>query len=115
VGDLVYSVERDAVVVVPVLAVKKKPVTWEHSVSRVTLANGAVLEISGRHPTADGRLFADLRSGDDLGGVSVKNVSPPIPYPYAFTHDILPASSSGAYFVSGALIGSTLTARPRGR
>jgi hypothetical protein len=77
-------------------------------VPRVTLANGAVLEVSGRHPTAEGRPFSTLRPGDDLGGVAVRSVSPDFPYPYAFTHDILPGSSSGAYFAAGALIGSTL-------
>jgi len=108
VGDLVYSVEGNAVVVVPILAVRRTPVTWHHAVPRVTLANGSVLEISGRHPTADGRPFSALRAGDDLGGVAVRSVSPEAPYPYPFTHDILPASSSAAYFAAGALIGSTL-------
>jgi hypothetical protein len=108
VGDLVYSVEGSAVVAVPILAVRRTPVTWRHTVPRVTLANGAVLEISGRHPTADGRPFSALRAGDDLGGVAVRSVSPDALYPYPFTHDILPASSSAAYFAAGALIGSTI-------
>jgi hypothetical protein len=109
VGDIVYSVEGNAVVAVPIVAIRRKEVTWEHSVPRVTLANGAILEISGRHPTADGRRFSDLRSGDDLGGVRVRDVTAATPYPYSFTHDILPASSTGAYFAAGALIGSTLS------
>jgi hypothetical protein len=29
-------------------------------------------------------------------------------YRYSHTYDILPASSSGAYFASGVLVGSTL-------
>jgi hypothetical protein len=67
-----------------------------------------VLEISAGHPTADGRSFADLRAGADLGGLHVENVVHAAPYTYSFTHDILPDSSSGAYFAAGALIGSTL-------
>jgi hypothetical protein len=108
VGDLVYSVEGGAVVLVPIARVRRIPVTGRHVVPLVTLANGAVLEVSGAHPTADGRTFSDLSPGDDLGGVRVVAVRRAAPYRHAFTHDILPASSSGAYFVSGALIGSTL-------
>jgi hypothetical protein len=108
VGDLVYSVEGRAVVVVPIRAVQSIPVTSAHRVSRVTLAGGSVLEISAGHPTADGRSFGDLHVGDELGGQRVENVVQAAPYAYSFTHDILPDSSSGAYFAAGALIGSTL-------
>jgi hypothetical protein len=107
-GDLVYSVDGAAVVAVPIAKVRRVPVTGRHVVPLVTLANGAVLEISGAHPTADGRTFSDLSPGDDLGGVPIVAVTRAAPYRHAFTHDILPASSSGTYFVSGALIGSTL-------
>jgi hypothetical protein len=31
-----------------------------------------------------------------------------VPYGYDATYDVLPASSTGTYFVAGALIGSTL-------
>lgn len=60
VGDLVYSVHAGAIVPVPILAVRQNPVT-DHSVVRLTLETGIVLEISGRHPTADGRPFDALR------------------------------------------------------
>ncbi len=59
-GDEVYSVNNGAIVAVPVLQVSRKAVT-QHHVRRIRLANGAVLEISAGHPTADGRTFADLR------------------------------------------------------
>ena len=108
VGDLVFSVEGGAVVVVPLRSVQRIPVTSAHQVSRVTLASGAVLEISAGHPTADGRTFADLRAGHDLLGTRIASVVHHSAYPYAFTHDILPDSSTGAYFAAGALIGSTL-------
>ena len=109
-GDLVYSVDHGAVVVVPIRAVHRVPVTGVHRVPRVTLANGAVLEISGGHPTAEGGAFADLRVGDELGGVRVTRIEPSTPYHHAFTHDILPDSSTGTYFAAGALVGSTLAA-----
>jgi len=68
-----------------------------------------VLEISGVHPTADGRTFADLHSGDDLDGVRVVGASV-IPYAHDATYDILPDSDTGTYFAAGVLIGSTLAA-----
>lgn len=105
-GDLVYSVSGEAIVVVPLLRVNKVA-AHDHQVVRVTLDSGRVLEISPRHPTADGRSFADLRPGDRLDGARVIDVER-IPYAHPFTHDILPASSTGTYFAGGALIGSTL-------
>jgi hypothetical protein len=33
-----------------------------------------------------------------------------VPYAYDATYDVLPASSSGAYFAAGALVASTLKA-----
>lgn len=105
-GDLVYSVDRDGIVVVPVLRVQKTPV-WHHQVVEVRLESGAVLHVSPRHPTADGRTFADLNRGGELDGVAIEAVST-VPYVHPFTHDILPGSSTGTYFAHGVAIGSTL-------
>ena len=88
------------------MRINRSPVTG-HVVRRVTLATGAALEISGGHPTADGRLFENLRAGDMLDGVAIESVSTE-PYAHPYTHDILPDSDTGAYFAAGALIGSTL-------
>jgi hypothetical protein len=106
VGDLVYSIENGARVVVPVSRTVRREV-HHHAVVRVTLASGAVLEISGRHPTADGRPFSSLQPGDRLGDAEVVSVETEA-YDQPFTYDVLPASESGAYFVEGALVGSTL-------
>jgi hypothetical protein len=106
IGDLVYSVDHDAVVAVPVLRVNRTPV-HDHRVVRVALASGAVLEISAPHPTADGRTFGDLHAGDVLDHLTVTSVEV-IPYTHPFTYDILPASATHTYFAGGALIGSTL-------
>ncbi len=106
-GDLVYSVEGAATVVVPVLRAGSTPVR-NHRVVRVLLESGRMLEISPGHPLLDGRSFGDLTSGallDDLNRVVSSEL---VPYGYERTYDILPASSSGAYFAAGALIGSTL-------
>jgi ribosomal protein S8E len=91
---------------VPIVEVHKTRAS-NHHVVRVELESGAVLEISAPHPTADGRVFADLRAGDTLGGVIIERASL-VPFNYAFTYDILPASDSGTYFAGGVLIGSTL-------
>jgi hypothetical protein len=106
VGDVVYSVVGAAIDVVPVARINRVAVR-SHVVVRVALASGAVLEISGRHPTADGRTFASLRAGDTLDGVPITSVRI-VPYRHDATYDILPASDTGTYFAGGVLIGSTL-------
>ena len=106
VGDLVYSIDGNALKAVPIVRVKQTSVE-RHHVMRVRLATGVTLEISGGHPTADGRSFADLRAGSLLDGVPVISAEK-VSYAYSATFDILPASSSESYFAGGALIGSTI-------
>jgi hypothetical protein len=106
VGDLVYSVDAGHVVAVPILRTSFWRVR-EQRIVRVTLASGAVLSVSPRHPMADGRLFSDLRSGDRLDGVEIVDIRL-VAYQRVGTHDILPHSDSAAYFANGALIGSSL-------
>lgn len=110
VGDLVYSVDHDAVVVVPLVRTGKTKV-GAHRVMRVTLADGAILEVSAGHPTADGRTFGELRAGGLLDSQHPVASVESVPYRYDATYDILPASSTGTYFAAGALIGSTLAPR----
>jgi hypothetical protein len=106
VGDLVYSVQGEAVVAVPVRAASRSPAR-NHRVREVVLASGIVLHISPLHPTADGRTFGDLRPGDRLDEVSI-TAATTVPYDEPYTYDILAWSDSGGYFAGGALIGSTL-------
>jgi hypothetical protein len=110
VGDLVYSQDHDAIVVVPLLAVGHTSVT-QHRVVRVTLDDGRVLEISAGHPTADGRTFGDLLAGGKLDAQHWIRSAELVPYTHDATFDILPASSTGTYYAAGALIGSTLFKR----
>jgi hypothetical protein len=112
VGDLVYSVDAGAIRAVPIARINRISVS-HHEIVRVKLASGVVLEVSGTHPTADGRNFNALRPGDDLGHVAIVSIER-APYSYPFTYDILPSSSTGTYFAGGALIGSTL-AVPSGK
>jgi hypothetical protein len=106
VGDLVYSVENDGVVVVPIVQVNRVEVR-DHQVVSVELDDGRYLRVSPRHPLAEVGTFADLVQGVDLGGKSVESARL-VPYAGRYTYDILPGSSSGTYFAAGALIGSTL-------
>ena len=109
-GDLVYSVDRGQVTLVPIIRVNRTPVRG-HSVVRVVLEGGGALEISALHPTADGRTFGGLRAGDRLDGVGIVSATV-VPYSHDATYDILPNSDTGAYFARGVLVGSTLAARP---
>lgn len=106
VGDLVYSVDEHGIVVVPIVQVNRVHVE-NHHVMRVLLDDGTVLRISPRHPRFGSGVFADLGAGSELGERTVLEAKP-VAYDLPFTHDILPGSSTGAYFAGGALIGSTL-------
>jgi hypothetical protein len=76
---------------------------------RVTLDGGAVVEMSAGHPTADGRSFAELQVGEWLGELRIEDVRS-VDYAHPYTYDLLPNTPGGAYFASGALVGSTLHA-----
>ena len=105
------SMDRGRITAVPIVSVSRIAAP-NHRVVEVSLDNGAVLEVSPRHPTVEGGRFGDLRPGQELGGRRVVAVRT-IPFVHSHTHDILPASDSGAYVVGGALVASTLTAKSR--
>jgi hypothetical protein len=109
VGDLVYSLDRGALAVVPIKLVHRTPVSPAHEVVELRLAHGVVLYVTPNHPTADGRRFGDLAAGDRLDGVQIVGARV-LPYGQPFTHDILPDSDSGTYVAGGVLIGSALAA-----
>jgi hypothetical protein len=73
VGDLVYSVDHDAIRAVPIARAQHVHVE-HHSVLRIVLDGGAVLEISPRHPMANGRPLAALHRGDLLDGHGVESI-----------------------------------------
>jgi hypothetical protein len=106
-GDLVYSVDHDAIIAVPIARVGRTLVA-SHRVVRVVLTSGAVLEMSPGHRTADGRPFGDLIAGNAIDADHVVVSAELVPYTHDATYDVLPASSTGAYFAAGALVASTL-------
>lgn len=109
-GDLVYSLSGGRMIAVPITRTNRVEAP-NHQVMRVTLSSGSVLEISPKHPTADGRKFGDLRAGDRLDGVFVV-AAEPVAYAHSHTYDILPASDTGTYWAGGVLIASTLAGSP---
>lgn len=110
-GDLVYSVDGQAIRAVPVARVNRTPVVGHH-VLHVTFENGRFIEMTAEHPLADGRPLSALSAGSELMGGVVLSVTR-VAYTHPATYDILPDSTSGAYFASGVLIGSTLAGSPR--
>lgn len=105
-GELVYSLDHGILRAVPIRDVGRQFVSG-HRVVRVTLASGAVIEMSEGHPTADGRFFRDLVAGEFLDGVPIRSVEL-VPYAHDATYDILPDSETATYVAAGVLVGSTL-------
>ncbi len=105
-GDLVFSMDDGEVRAVPIMGVRRRSVS-HHAVAHITLASGDTIDVSGSHPTADGQPLDSLGPGDSLGSEEIVSIEM-VPYAEPFTMDILPASDTGTYFISGAIMGSTL-------
>jgi hypothetical protein len=99
-------VDGEEIRAVPIVRVNRTPVVGHH-VLRVTFENGRFIEMTAGHPLADGRPLSALSPGSELMGSAVASITK-VAYTHAATYDILPDSTSGAYFASGVLIGSTL-------
>ncbi len=107
-GMLVWSLDaKGARVAVPIVTTARVPVSATHHMIHIVLDDGRELMASPGHPTADGRALVHLRVGDALDGARVLRATRES-YASGATYDILPASSSGAYWANGILIGSTL-------
>jgi hypothetical protein len=105
-GELVYSIDRDALRAVPIRWIARTAVE-RHRVVRLVLETGIVLEISPGHPLSDGRSVGQLEPGHSLDGVEIVSRDL-VDYGYTHTYDILPDSDSGSYVVAGLVLGSTL-------
>lgn len=105
-NDLVWSVDHGHVAAVRILATQRLRVT-NHSVAQIRLTDGFVVEISGEHPTGDGRNLWDLKPGESLQDAHIESLTV-LPYAGSYTHDILPDSDTGTYFVHGLWLGSTM-------
>lgn len=78
-----------------------------HEMVHVQVDDGRELWASAGHPTADGRIFADLKLGDTLDGERIVAVEY-VQYDGTTTFDILPSGDTGNYWANGILVGSTL-------
>ena len=107
VGDLVYSVDRGAIVPVPIARVGSTPVA-HHQVLRITLGDSGVIEISPGHPLANGKPLSSLSPGAEMDDQHRVRSIELVPYMHDRTYDILPSSSTGTYFAAGVLLGTTL-------
>lgn len=108
IGDLVWTLDAaGARLALPLLEIGSTPVPPTHRVVQLRLSDGRRVEVSPGHPTADGRTVGDLRAGDVYDGAVVVSAEL-VPYSGGATFDVLPASSTGAYWANGVLLGSTL-------
>jgi hypothetical protein len=108
VGDIVWSLDAAGRrVALPLVQIGSTPVPGTHRVVHLRLTDGRAVDVSPGHPTADGRSVGDLSAGDVYDGAVV--VSADLnPYAGGATFDVLPGSSTGAYWANGVLLGSTL-------
>ncbi len=108
-GDPIYSVDASGARVVTAIArITSVALRSEHALLELVLSDGRTLRASPGHPDATGRELAALRPGDPIDGATVVALRT-VRYEGDATWDLLPASSSRAYFADGVLLGSTLT------
>lgn len=90
-----------------ILKIGKTQVPKTHKIIHLVLDDGRDLFASQGHPTAGGRIFGDINSGDIIDGSIVESVEL-IPYSEGYTYDILPSGDTGFYWANHILVGSTL-------
>jgi len=106
-GTIVWSLDADGEkVAAEVLAVSRMEAPPGHRVVRLILSDGRSARISPEHPTIDGRIVGDLRTGDAYDGATVRSAGLEA-YGDDATYDLLP-EGIGAYWANGILMGSTI-------
>jgi hypothetical protein len=107
-GDVVWSVsETGARIKTTIQQVARRTVPPGHMMAHVRLADGREIMASPGHPTADGRTFGEVRTGDSLDGAPV-TFAELLAFQQTSTYDILPAGPTGLYWANRILTGSTL-------
>ena len=107
-GAIVWSTDAHGNrVAVPIVHVGSMPAPHEHTLVVIELADGRVVRGSAGHPTADGRMLGSLAIGAMLDGARVTAVWSQ-PFGGERTYDLLPASTTRAYWADGVLLTSTL-------
>ncbi|MBS3113533.1 hypothetical protein J4448_00365 [Candidatus Woesearchaeota archaeon] len=90
-----------------ILKIGKAQVPPTHKMVHIILNNGKELFASQGHPTADGRIFGDIKPDDIIDDSYVKSVKI-VQYDQKYTYDILPSGDTGFYWANGILVGGTL-------
>jgi hypothetical protein len=107
-GDAVWTVDSTgARVSATLVRIGRAFVPADHQMVHVVLSDGRELRASPGHPTADGRVMADLKMGDLLDGSTITFLEQ-ITYDQPATYDVLPSGATGMYWANGILLGSTL-------
>jgi hypothetical protein len=108
VGDLVWTMNGSGErVAATLLRTSRVLVPADHQVIHVILNDGRELWASPGHPTAEGKILADLKVNDFLDGAHIIKVER-VHYTGAATYDLLPSGDTGFYWANEILMGSTL-------
>lgn len=107
VGQLVWTLDEEGRrVAAPVLDLGGMEAPAGHEVVRLTLEDGRSVTASPGHPLADGRPLGTLRPGDVVDGAAVRTVERLLYL--GRMYDLRPAGATGAYFVDGIALATTL-------
>ena len=107
VGDIVWTVNAAGNREVRSLTKVSKVEIMDRNIIGLALTDGRSLDVSGPHPTANGKTVGELKEGDAYDGSVVQSIEVK-PYEGSATYDILPAGETGFYWANGILMGSTL-------
>lgn len=107
-GDLILTLgpngEKE---VKSIVKISKTHVPQNFRVVHLVLNDGRSISASAAHPSSDGRIIGNLRTGDILDGSKIVTTES-ILYKDSYTYDILPAGVSRVYWANGILLKSTL-------
>lgn len=109
IGDSIATIDNGDTIFLPIIQTNKIAVEQEkHIICNIEFLNGIKISVSSEHPASDYKSeIGSLKPGDILNGLVVTSIEKTI-NKEKFTYDILPAGSTGTYWVNGVLLGSTL-------
>jgi hypothetical protein len=107
-GAMVWTLDAQGKQVArPVVAVAAVPVSQQHVMVRLVFTDGRELWVSPGHPTVDGRMVVQLKSGSAYSGGNIERMET-VSYADGITYDLAPAGDTGFYWANGVLLASTL-------
>lgn len=107
-GDRIWTIDAEGRRVEgTVIALGSTRAPADHRVIQLTLADGRTVTASPGHPLADGRRLGTLALGDVVDGSPIVALES-LPYGAGETFDLVASGATGAYFVDGIPLGTTL-------